>query len=625
MPNPNMNRPRSSGLMMFLVLVFLILGAFTLFSPNGMPTNSSEVSISQFVQDVNEGKLLKVTIDGNKVLGENEAGENFRAILPEGTTLRDVGIDVNESSAEISYKDLTTERIIGGILTSLLPIILILLLLFFMLRQAQGSANSAFSFGQSRARLHDKTKNKTTFKDVAGAEEAKEDLADVVDFLKNPKKYQKMGAKIPKGVLLYGAPGTGKTLLARAVAGEADVPFFTISGSEFVEMFVGVGASRVRDLFKKAKRSSPSIIYIDEIDAVGRQRGSGMGGGHDEREQTLNQILTEMDGFEEDANVIVVASTNRPDVLDPALLRPGRFDRRVVIDRPSIKEREAILKVHSRKKPLAKDVNLSTVAKKTPGFTGADLENLLNEAAILSAKKSMKEIHMAEVNESIEKVTLGPQKRATRLNDYEKELTAYHELGHAVVGLLHPHCDPVHKISIISRGMALGVTWFLPQEDVKLQAKIKFEQEIRSLLGGRAAEEVFYGKENVTTGASNDLERASQIARDMVTHYGMTDAIGHMVLETKKNVFLGRDLGEEKNYSDETAQAVDAAVRKIIDDAYTDTVAMVKKHKALMEEMCKDLLKKEELSEEEFLAYFKKKKITVPTKIGVERAKNGSK
>ncbi len=612
---------RSNGFLTLLIVLLFGFGLFSMLSPNGMPAGAEELSVTQLIERAKTGEIDTIKKDGNRLISEDSEGQAFTTVIPMGDSLRDLGLLEENIQAVVTVEDNTTENLIAGLLWQVVPFVLILFLLFFFLRQAQGSANNAFSFGQSRARLHDKTKNKTTFKDVAGAQEAKEDLADVVDFLKNPKKYEKMGAKIPRGVLLYGAPGTGKTLLARAVAGEADVPFFSISGSEFVEMFVGVGASRVRDLFKKAKRSAPSIVFIDEIDAVGRQRGSGMGGGHDEREQTLNQILTEMDGFEVGTNVIVIASTNRPDVLDPALMRPGRFDRRVVIDRPSVEEREAILKVHVKKKPLAKSVKLNEIARKTPGFTGADLENLLNEAAILAAKRNHKEISQKEIHEAIEKVTLGPEKRASRLNDYEKELTAFHELGHAVVGALLPHCDPVHKISVISRGMALGVTWFLPPEDVKLQSKIKFEQEIRSLLGGRAAEEVFYGNEHVTTGASNDLERASQIARDMVTHYGMTDAIGHMVLETKKNVFLGRDLGEEKNYSDVTAQEVDKAVRKIIDDAYAETVAIVKKHKGLMEEICKDLLRKEEILEEEFLDYFKQHKIEVPKKISVERAK----
>lgn len=615
---PKMKKPNA-----FIIFIFILLcisAAVAIFSPIGVQKPFKDVALSEVTREYTSGNLSSVTLDGISLYGENKAGERLKATVPYGTSLKDLGLlDVN-NQATVEVKDNTFENNVKAFLSGLLPIVLIVLVLLFVLRQAQGNANSAFSFGQSKAKLHDKEKNKTTFSDVAGAEEAKEDLSDIVDFLKYPKKYTKMGAKIPKGVLLYGPPGTGKTLLARAVAGEADVPFYTISGSEFVEMFVGVGASRVRDLFKKAKRTSPSIIFIDEIDAVGRQRGAGVGGGHDEREQTLNQILTEMDGFEVDTNVIVMASTNRPDVLDPALLRPGRFDRRVIIDRPNFIERQQILEVHARKKPLEEGLNFIGIAKKIPGFTGADIENLLNESAILAVKKGLKIITLHEIHESIEKVSLGPQKKSSRLNDYEKKLTAYHELGHAVVGHMLPNTDPVHKVSVISRGMALGVTWFLPPEDIKLQSKAKFKDEICSLLGGRVAEEVFYGKENVTTGASNDLERASEIARKMVTEYGMSDEIGTMVVETRKNVFLGRDMGESKNFSNETAKKIDAAVNTILENAYTITKDIVESHKDLMDEMAKELLAKEELSEEEFTAYFVKHNITVPEKIGVSRA-----
>lgn len=615
---PKMNKPNA-----FIVFIFILLcisAAVAIFSPLGVQKPFKEVALSDITKDYTSGNLKTVTLDGISLYGENNAGERLKATVPYGTSLKDLGLLDTNNQAKVEVKDNTLENNIKAFLSGLLPIVLIIIVLLFVLRQAQGNANSAFSFGQSKAKLHDKEKNKTTFADVAGAEEAKEDLADIVDFLKNPKKYTKMGAKIPKGVLLYGPPGTGKTLLARAVAGEADVPFYTISGSEFVEMFVGVGASRVRDLFKKAKRTAPSIIFIDEIDAVGRQRGAGVGGGHDEREQTLNQILTEMDGFEVDTNVIVMASTNRPDVLDPALLRPGRFDRRVIIDRPNYIERQQILEVHARKKPLEEGINLGGIAKKIPGFTGADIENLLNEAAILAVKRGIKKITLHEIHESIEKVSLGPQKKSSRLNDYEKKLTAYHELGHAVVGHMLPNCDPVHKVSVISRGMALGVTWFLPPEDIRLQSKAKFIDDICSLLGGRVAEEVFYGKENITTGASNDLERASEIARKMVTEYGMSDVIGSMVIETRKNVFLGRDMGESKNYSEETSQKVDDAVKAILDNAYGITKKIVETHKDLMDEMAADLLSKEELSEEEFAEYFIKHNIKTPEKIGVSRA-----
>lgn len=614
MPNKKKNNSSFYG---FLIVILLIAAAFSFFSDYGTSSKTQEVSVTELRRLFNETptSLVKIEFDGNLVYAETGSGSKLKSILPPGTTAADLGMVDGTNNVPVSGKDTRMENFIAGFLATLGPILIVFVLILFVLKQAQGNANSAFTFGQSKAKLHDKERKQTTFSDVAGSEEAKEDLTDIVDFLKNPKKYLKMGAKIPKGVLLYGPPGTGKTLLARAVAGEADVPFFSIAGSEFVEMFVGVGASRVRDLFKKAKRSAPAIVFIDEIDAVGRQRGAGMGGGHDEREQTLNQILTEMDGFELDSNVIVMASTNRPDILDPALLRPGRFDRRVLIDRPNAIEREQILKVHARKKPMAEDIEFLTLAKKLPGFTGADIENLLNESAILAAKRGLKVISNKEVTEAFEKVALGPEKKSNRLSEYEKRLTAFHELGHAVVGHMLPHCDPVHKVSVISRGMALGVTWFMPPEDVHLQSKVKFLQDICSLLGGRAAEEVFYGAENITTGASNDLERASEIARKMVTGYGMSDVVGGVVLETHKNVFLGRDIGESKSYSEKTAQIVDEEIRRIIEEAYVQTKELVVKHKALIEVMAEDLLKKEELNEDMFAAYFVEASIDVPKKI----------
>lgn len=615
-PSPKKN---PNSFYTFLILVLLAGAAFSFFSPYGASPQTVEVSVTELVKRFNEKPptLVKVEFDGNIVYADTGTGAKIKAVLPPGTTAADLGMVGNENGIPVSGRDKRVENFVAGFISALGPILIVFVLILFVLRQAQGNANSAFTFGQSKAKLHDKERNQTTFKDVAGSDEAKEDLLDIVDFLKSPKKYLKMGAKIPKGVLLYGPPGTGKTLLARAVAGEADVPFFTISGSEFVEMFVGVGASRVRDLFKKAKRSAPAIVFIDEIDAVGRQRGAGVGGGHDEREQTLNQILTEMDGFEMDTNIIVMASTNRPDVLDPALLRPGRFDRRVLIDRPNLKEREEILQVHARKKPLETDVDFANLSKKLSGFTGADIENLLNEAAILAAKRGLKLITNKEITEAFEKVALGPQKKSSRLTDQEKKLIAYHELGHAVVGHLLPHCDPVHKVSIISRGMALGVTWFIPDEDVHLQSKAKFMDDISSLLGGRVAEEVFYGAENITTGASNDLERASEIARKMVTAYGMSDAIGGVVLETHKNVFLGRDMGETRGFSEQTAQRVDEAVYGIIHEAYQITKALITTHKELMDTMAQDLLAMEELSEEQFAAYFTKAGVPVPPKLSI--------
>jgi cell division protease FtsH len=463
------------------------------------------------------------------------------------------------------------------------------------------------SFGMSRAKEFDKKKtDKVTFGDVAGSEAAKQDLSEIVDFLKNPKKYLKMGAKIPRGVLLYGPPGTGKTLLARAVAGEADVPFFSISGSEFVEMFVGVGASRVRDLFSKARKNSPCIIFIDEIDAVGRHRGAGLGGGHDEREQTLNQILSEMDGFEKDTNVIVIAATNRPDVLDPALLRPGRFDRRITIDNPDLNERLAILKVHARNKPFDKSVDLEIVARHSPGFSGADLENLLNEGALLAARENKKHIDQSDLDRSLEKVLLGPEKSGKLMTDEEIKITAYHELGHAITGYVLPHTDPVHKISIVSRGMALGVTWFLPERDRLLVSKEKFEDELVSLLGGRAAEELMFGENAVTTGASNDMEKATKIARNMVTKYGMSPLGPITFGEHHGNPFLGKDLMHEKTYSEDTAKMIDAEVSKALQKALKSARDILTKYKKLLVKIGDDLIEKETITRDEFEAYFKK-------------------
>jgi len=485
-----------------------------------------------------------------------------------------------------------------------------------MARQLGKGASSAFSFGKSQARVYSKNgKGKATFKDVAGMEEAKEELVEVVDFLKNPKKFAKIGAKIPRGVMLIGAPGTGKTLLARAVAGEADVPFFSISGSEFVEMFVGVGASRVRDLFQKAKRNAPCIIFIDEIDAVGRQRGFGIGGGHDEREQTLNQILTEMDGFEKETNVIVMAATNRPDILDVALMRPGRFDRRVIIDMPNLIEREEILKVHARGKPMDKDVEFKKVARTTPGFSGADLENLVNEAAILAARNNRTTVKQEDMEAAIEKIGLGPEKKSRKLSEEEKKITAYHETGHALVGKLLPKCDPVQKVTIIPRGMALGVTWAVPEEDIHLKSVSKFKDEICSLLGGYVAEKVFFNE--VTTGASSDLKRATDIARRMVTEYGMSPELGLVIFGEKGGgQFLGTEVATYKNYSEDVAAKIDDAVAKIIKEAEDRTEKIIKDHKELMDKIAEALLKKEVLNQDEFYAFFKDEKSKTSAKDG---------
>lgn len=599
--------PRKSNSLLYLIIVTLILtGLYFMVSPATQPVQ--EISISAFKDQILREEIERIEVKGNKIFSEKIDGKKQFTIKESGDTITELLKDLpreKKQKIEIIISDTDSSNFWMDILISIIPFLLIVGFFIFMFRQAQHSNNQALSFGKSQARLHEKDSKKTTFADVAGVKEAKEELIEIVDFLKNPGKYTSIGAKIPKGVILVGAPGTGKTLLARAVAGEANVPFFNISGSEFVEMFVGVGASRVRDLFKKAKRNAPCIIFIDEIDAVGRQRGAGLGGGHDEREQTLNQILTEMDGFERDTNIIVMAATNRPDVLDPALLRPGRFDRRVVVDHPDLKEREEILKVHSRGKPLEKNVNLEHIARQTPGFTGADLENLMNEAAIVAAKEDRKTIRHHDVEQSIEKVMMGPERKSRILSKKEKEITAYHETGHALIAHLLPNCDPVHKISIISRGMALGVTWMLPEEDKHMYSKSKFEDELSSLLGGYLAENIIFGE--VTTGASNDLQRGSKIARKMVTEYGMSD-LGPIIYGDKEHeVFLGRDLMHTRNYSEEVAAKIDNEVKKIIERSKVKGEEVLKKNIEKLKEIAEVLLKKETLNRKEFLAFFKEK------------------
>jgi cell division protease FtsH len=519
-PKNDYNRRKGLRNLGFIVLIILV--GLIIFAAYGQPSPLKEVSFTDVINRANAGEVKQITITGNELAitkkGEDKPSERSRkeagsSIYEQGLTNRDIQIiNKPESNAGTTWINI-------GI--SVLPVLLISLALFFMLRSAQGQGNQALSFGKSRARLYGNEKDKIVFKSVAGSEEAKQDLQEIVEFLKYPKKFENVGAKIPKGVLLIGPPGTGKTMLARAVAGEANVPFFSISGSEFVEMFVGVGASRVRDLFAKAKKNAPCIIFVDEIDAVGRRRGSGMGGGHDEREQTLNQILVEMDGFEQGQNVIVLAATNRADVLDPALLRPGRFDRRVNIVLPDRKDREAILKVHFKKKPLATNVDLDALAAKTAGSSGADLANIANEAAIIAARHNRKEISQADVTAAFEKVAIGPERKSKIMNDHEKELTAYHEAGHAIVGHVLPDSDMVHKVTIIPRGGTGGVTWFIPPEDKSYHSIIEYKDILARMLGGRIAEEVIYGTDRVTTGAGNDLQKAAELARDMVVNQGM--------------------------------------------------------------------------------------------------------
>lgn len=610
--HPHFKPPKRGNSFIYVIVFALILTiAYYVFAPNQNITEDgkvTEIPISQLLQDYRSGEYSQIEIKNSKIYATNRSDKKYLAYKPEGESITALGLNDQNVSTPVTVVSTEQSAFWLSVLSNWLPIILFIALIIFMAKQLTKGASSAFTFGKSQARVYSKNdKKKTTFKDVAGMEESKDELVEVVDFLKHPKKYTKIGAKIPRGVLLVGAPGTGKTLLARAVAGEANVPFFSISGSEFVEMFVGVGASRVRDLFQKAKRNAPCIIFIDEIDAVGRQRGFGMGGGHDEREQTLNQILTEMDGFENDTNIILMAATNRPDVLDAALMRPGRFDRRVIIDMPNLEEREAILEVHVRNKQMDKGVNLKKIAQQTPGFSGADLENLVNESAILAAKNNRTKVKQADLEHSIEKVGLGPEKKSRRLTDEEKEITAYHEVGHALVGKLLPGCDPVHKVSIISRGMALGVTWFVPEEDRHLKSVSKFKDEICSLLGGYMSEKLTFGE--VTTGASSDLKRATAIARSMVMDYGMSEELGPVIFGEKSMAnFLGTDLGSKPNYSEAIASKIDTAVSKVVNDAKDKTEKLLKDNKALLDKISKTLLKKEVLNKEEFDKFFDKKK-----------------
>ncbi|EKD64341.1 MAG: hypothetical protein ACD_51C00023G0002 [uncultured bacterium] len=605
---PQPSQKHSSTLGYIILFAFIATLIYIFINPN--PQAPEKVSLDSFIGDINSGIVEEIRVEDNRIYYIATGGAEFYTVKEPSETLTELMAEIpaeKTESIKVEIVDTTGNNFWMEILVSIIPFILIVGFLMFMMRQAASANNQAMSFGKSQARISDpEKKKKTTFKDVAGAKEAKEELIEIVDFLKNPSKYTQMGAKIPRGVILVGAPGTGKTLLARAVAGEAGVPFFNISGSEFVEMFVGVGASRVRDLFKKAKRNAPCIIFIDEIDAVGRHRGAGMGGGHDEREQTLNQILTEMDGFEQDTNIIVMAATNRPDVLDPALLRPGRFDRRVVIDIPDIEDREAILKIHTAKKPLAQDIDLNKISRQTPGFSGADLENLANEAAILAAKNNQKEITQPDLETSIEKVLMGPERKSRVLNKKEKEMIAYHETGHAIVGHMLPECDPVHKISIISRGMALGVTWFMPEEDKHLYSKTKFEHELASLLGGYATEKMVFGE--VSTGPSNDLERATKMARKMVTKYGMSDMGPVIFGEGNEEIFLGKDFGHVRNYSEEIASKIDQAVEQIVGRALDKAAEIVKKYRKEMDRIVKELLQKETLTREEFIELLEGKK-----------------
>lgn len=597
---------RSRNIFVYILIIAAI--AAIVFGVRNNSSGSKDIIVSELVRDIQGGEVSAIEVSDEGELtatyfNNNETRKtqiNPNADDPVGL-LESLGAPP-EQLQKINFKFTKPSNLFNwiGLIGTFLPLLLIGGFIYLMLRQAQGSNNQAMSFGKSRARMFTGDQPTVTFDDVAGAEEAKEELQEVVEFLKDPERFIQLGARIPKGVLLVGSPGTGKTLMAKAVSGEAGVPFFSISGSEFVEMFVGVGASRVRDLFDQAKRHSPCIVFVDEIDAVGRHRGAGLGGSHDEREQTLNQILVEMDGFDTDTNVIIMAATNRPDILDPALLRPGRFDRRVVLDRPDMRGREAILKVHARGKPLASDVDLAVLAKSTPGFVGADLENLVNEAAIVAARKNKKSISMRDFEEAIERVVLGPERRSRIITEEEKRLIAYHEAGHAVVFHLLPLCDPVRKVTIVSRGMAGGVTWTMPERDTSLGTTQKYLDQIAGILGGRAAEEIVFG--DITNGASSDLEHVTRLARTMVTRWGMSDKLGPRVFGQKEElVFLGREIGEQRDYSESVAEQIDEEVHEIVAGAYSRTLQVLRDNREKLDAVAERLMEVETIGRDEFL------------------------
>jgi cell division protease FtsH len=590
----------SKHLRSILLIILAVVAVFVIVEKLVQPgEGAAPLDYGVWHQKLEAGQVASFHASGTQATGDLTNGAKYTVSLPNTDQELVNDVQAHVRSGKVSFSQPTNTGLFSTVMT-LGPLALMALFVFFLLRQAQTGGSQALSFGRSRAKMMSENRPKVTFADVAGVDEAKEELAEIVDFLKYPKKYQALGARIPKGVLLLGPPGSGKTLLARAIAGEAGVPFFSISGSDFVEMFVGVGASRVRDLFDQAKKSAPCIVFIDEIDAVGRQRGAGLGGGHDEREQTLNQLLVEMDGFDQNTGVILIAATNRPDVLDPALLRPGRFDRQIVVDRADFRGRQKILEVHARNKPLSKEVSLETLAKRTPGFSGADLENLLNEAALLAARKNKNVIEMQDCDEAIDRVMVGPERKSAVMTAKEKELTAYHESGHAVIGGMLDKADPVHKVTIIPRGMALGLTWSLPEDDRHQMTREEIIAQITMALGGRLSEEIKFG--DVTTGASNDFQKATELARRMVTQYGMSDLGPIQFGRGNHQVFLGRDFGEERNYSEEVASKIDGEVRRIIEGCYQRGREILNANWEKVERMVRSLLEYETVEADEVRA-----------------------
>jgi cell division protease FtsH len=598
-----------------LIAIAISLAAMTPYLDTGVSKVNEDIALSELESNYTQSLYSEILIDGNKAIATlsgglvNEEGTEEQqihtAILPDRDSLSDLWLKNPEISTKVEVKDLTSERFWQSIIPTLVMVILFVIIAIFLISRMWGMANNAMTFGKSRAKLFDNSKDKILFKDVAGAEEEKEELQETVDFLKNPKKYKDLGAKIPRGTLLVGPPGTGKTMLARAVAGESNVPFLSISWSEFVEMFVGVGASRVRDLFANAKKIAPAIIFIDEIDAIGKKRGPGNWGWHDEREQTLNQILTEMDGFDNDTNVIVIGATNRSDVLDQALLRPGRFDRKITVNLPNQSDREKILEVHAKNKKVEKDIDFKALASSTVGFSGADLGNVLNEAAIITARYNEKEITKPRLQQAFERIVMGLSKKSLVMNEQERKITSYHEVGHALLGKLCIHSDPVHKISITPRGWALGVTWFMPERDAVLTSKAKFLDELCVLYGGRASEEIFFGKDMITTGASNDIERATSIARNMVMRYGMYDDIGQENFAGERGMgnYTGAE-GDRPFVSESTQKSIDLKVQGILKEQYDRAVKLINENKDMHIQISEDLLKKEDIDREEFDAYF---------------------